>query len=53
LPISPLAPALGFVALPQRYWPILTATLLSYVLLTQTVKVLLVRHRWIRDGGEA
>jgi len=53
LPISPLAPALGFVALPRLYWPILTATLLSYMLLTQMVKVMLVRHRWIRDGGEA
>jgi len=47
LPVSPFAPALGFVALPTLYWPILAATLLSYVLLTQLVKVLLLRRQWI------
>jgi len=47
LPISPLAPALGFVALPVLYWPILGLTLLAYLLLTQMVKVLLVRRHWI------
>jgi P-type Mg2+ transporter len=47
LPSSPLAPALGFVALPALYWPILAATLLSYVLLTQLVKVVLLRRQWI------
>jgi len=31
LPFSPLAAPLGFVALPVFYWPILLATLLSYV----------------------
>src|SRR5207247_3572595 len=34
LPFSPLAGPLGFVALPVLYWPILLATLLSYVGLT-------------------
>ena len=47
LPISPLAPALGFVTLPVLYWPILGLTLLAYLLLTQMVKVLLVRRHWI------
>ena len=47
LPVSPFAPALGFVALPALYWPILAATLLSYVLLTQLVKVILLRRQWI------
>jgi P-type Mg2+ transporter len=47
LPVSPFAPALGFVALPALYWPILAATLLSYVLLTQLVKVMLLRRQWI------
>ena len=47
LPASPFAPALGFVALPTLYWPILAATLLSYVLLTQLVKVVLLRRQWI------
>jgi hypothetical protein len=43
LPHSPLAPALGFVALPPLYWPILLATLLCYVVLTQAVKMWLIR----------
>ncbi len=47
LPESPFAPALGFVALPALYWPVLTATLLTYVLLTQLVKVALLRRQWI------
>jgi len=47
LPYSPLAPALGFTALPPLYWPILLATLLSYVVLTQTVKMWLIRKAWL------
>jgi P-type Mg2+ transporter len=47
LPHSPLAPALGFTALPPLYWPILLATLLCYVLLTQAVKVWLIRKAWL------
>jgi P-type Mg2+ transporter len=47
LPASPLAPALGFVALPPLYWPILALTLLCYLALTQVVKHLLLRRRWI------
>ena len=47
LPSSPLAPALGLVALPGAYWPLLALTLLSYMVLTQVVKVLLLRRRWI------
>lgn len=47
LPVSPFAPALGFVALPGRYWPLLAVTLLLYVLLTQGVKMLLHRKGWI------
>jgi Mg2+-importing ATPase len=47
LPFSPLAPALGFVDLPPRYFALLAATLFCYVLLTQGVKTLLVRRRWI------
>jgi P-type Mg2+ transporter len=47
LPVSPLAPALGFVALPGLYWPILAVTLLCYLALTQLVKHLLSRRRWI------
>jgi Mg2+-importing ATPase len=47
LPYSPLASSLGLTHLPRMYWPILMLTLLSYVLLTQTMKVWLLRKRWI------
>ena len=47
LPYSPLANALGFTALPPLYWPILLATVLGYGLLTQAVKMWLVRKAWI------
>jgi Mg2+-importing ATPase len=47
LPISPFAAALGFVALPDAYWPLLALTLFAYVALTQVVKMLLIRHRWL------
>jgi Mg2+-importing ATPase len=43
LTISPLAPALGFVRLPLRFWPILAGILISYILLTQLVKNLLIK----------
>jgi Mg2+-importing ATPase len=38
LTISPLAPVLGFVPLPNSFWAYLAAILLAYVLLTQLVK---------------
>lgn len=44
LTVSPLAPILGFVALPSLYWPLLAAMLLTYVILTQVVKVWFVRR---------
>lgn len=47
LPYSPLATALGFTALPPLYWPILLATLLCYVVLTQAVKMWLIRKAWL------
>ena len=47
LPYSPLASALGFTHLPRMYWPILMLTLLSYVGLTQVIKVWLLRKQWI------
>jgi P-type Mg2+ transporter len=47
LPVSPFGPALGFVPLPSAYWPILAVTLLCYMILTQVVKELLQRRRWI------
>ncbi len=47
LPISPFASALGFVALPAAYWPLLIGTVAAYLLLTQFVKMWLVRRNWI------
>jgi P-type Mg2+ transporter len=47
LPYSPLAPILGFVHLPPLYWPILFLTLLCYVVLTQLVKMWLMRRSWL------
>jgi Mg2+-importing ATPase len=47
LPYSPLAPILHFVPLPWQFWPILAATLLCYVALTQVIKTWLVKKKWI------
>jgi Mg2+-importing ATPase len=47
LPVSPIAPALGFQKLPSLYWPLLALTLVCYVFLTQGVKVWLLRKAWI------
>ena len=47
LPYSPLASSLGLVHLPRLYWPILMLTLLSYVCLTQIIKLWLLRKKWI------
>lgn len=47
LPYSPVAPALGFTTLPPLYWPILLATLLCYVVLTQLIKMWLIRKAWL------
>jgi P-type Mg2+ transporter len=38
LTVSPLAPTLGFVALPRPYWLLLAAMLLAYMVLTQAAK---------------
>jgi Mg2+-importing ATPase len=47
LPYSPLASSLGMTQLPLLYWPILLATLFCYMGLTQIIKVLLLRKKWI------
>ena len=47
LPYSPLARMLGFVPLPGFFWPILFLTLLCYVVLTQLVKMWLIRKNWL------
>ncbi len=47
IPFSPAARYLGFSVLPPLYWPILAVTLVGYLLLTQVVKMWLLRHEWI------
>ncbi len=47
IPFSPVGRYLGFAPLPGLYWPLIAATLLCYVLLTQGVKMWLLRRRWI------
>jgi Mg2+-importing ATPase len=47
VPFSFLGRYLGFTTLPLLYWPLLALTLLCYMLLTQAVKVLLLRRGWI------
>ncbi len=47
LPTSPIGPWLELVPLPILYGPLLLLTLLAYVVLTQVVKVWLVRKLWI------
>jgi Mg2+-importing ATPase len=47
LPYSPLAAPLGFVPLPWQFWPILLATLVCYVGLTQLIKTWLIRKSWV------
>jgi Mg2+-importing ATPase len=47
LPYSPLASELGLTALPALYWPLLLVSVLSYVILTQLIKVWLLRKKWI------
>ena len=47
LPYSPLAKTLGFTSLPALYWPILLATLFCYIVLTQLVKMWLIRKTWL------
>jgi Mg2+-importing ATPase len=47
LPYSPIGDYLKFVPLPPLYWPILAATLIGYVCLTQLVKSWLLKRGWI------
>ncbi len=49
LPFSPIGPTLGFTPLPALYWPILAATLVAYVVLTQAAKTWLFRKGWVTE----
>lgn len=48
LTVSPLAPLLGFVALPMGFWLVLPLLLVCYLVLTQLLKAYLLR----RAGGK-
>jgi P-type Mg2+ transporter len=45
--VSPVGLYPEFSKQPALYWPLLAVTLLCYVLLTQGVKMWLVRRKWI------
>jgi Mg2+-importing ATPase len=47
IPFTHLGTSLGFTAPPPLYWPLVGLTLLCYVLLTQLVKMWLLRKNWI------
>jgi P-type Mg2+ transporter len=46
-PLAPVAEALDFQPLPGLYWPLVALTLLCYVVLTQIVKMWLLRKAWV------
>jgi len=47
IPFSPLARSLGLTTPPLLYWPLLALTLACYVVLTQGVKMVLLRRGWV------
>jgi Mg2+-importing ATPase len=47
IPFSSLGRYLVFSVLPPLYWPLLALTIACYLLLTQCVKVWLLRRKWI------
>ena len=47
LALSRVGHFFGFTKLPGLYWPLLALTLVCYLALTQAVKMLLLRRRWI------
>ena len=46
LPLRPIGQWFGMLPLPAAYWPLLLLTLVSYVVLTQEVKVWMMRMNW-------
>ena len=47
IPFTPIGPYLGFTTLPVLYWPFLGLSVFCYVVLTQCVKMWLLRRQWI------
>lgn len=47
LPYLPVGQYLGFAPLPALYWPLLVLTLICYLILTQSIKMWLLRKEWL------
>jgi P-type Mg2+ transporter len=47
IPLTPVGTYLGFTRLPALYWPLLALTLIAYMLVTQSVKMWLIRRAWV------
>jgi Mg2+-importing ATPase len=47
IPFTPVGDYLGFTRLPLLYWPLLAVSLACYVVLTQGVKMWLLRMKWV------
>jgi Mg2+-importing ATPase len=47
IPFSSVVGSLGLARLPTLYWPLLVLSILSYAMLTQGVKMWLLRRQWI------
>jgi P-type Mg2+ transporter len=47
LPYLPVGRYLGFTPLPALYWPLLVLTLICYLVLTQSIKMWLLRKEWL------
>ena len=47
IPFTVLGDYLGFTQLPTLYWPLLAVSLLTYIIVTQLLKMWLLRKNWI------
>ena len=47
IPCTALGRSLGFTMLPPLYWPLLVVSMICYMALTQLVKMLLLKKKWI------
>jgi Mg2+-importing ATPase len=47
IPFTVLGDYLGFTQLPMLYWPLLAVSLLAYIVITQLLKMWLLKRSWI------
>ena len=47
IPYTELGRSLGFTTLPALYWPLLVFSMVSYMALTQGVKIFLLKKKWL------